>query len=105
MGTDEHGVVLFDGVCNLCNGAVNFLLDRDTNDRLRFGSLQSEAGENLLNRYSIDRKTTDSIVFIDNSSAFTYSTAALKIAKQTGRDLVCCLCINSDSRIHKGSGV
>lgn len=80
----EHSIVLFDGVCNLCNGSVNFLLDRDGADRFRFAALQSEAGESLLNEHDIDRKETDSIVLIENGAAFTRSTAALRIARGLG---------------------
>lgn len=44
----EPTIILFDGVCNLCNGFINFLIDRDPDRRLRFGALQSEAAADLL---------------------------------------------------------
>jgi predicted DCC family thiol-disulfide oxidoreductase YuxK len=84
MKTNDQSVVLFDGVCNLCNSSVNFLLDRDKNDHFRFGSLQSKEGEALLNEYSIDREDTESVILIENGKAFAYSTAALRIARGLG---------------------
>ena len=84
MEEREHAIVLFDGVCNLCNSSVNFLIDRDNSDQFRFGSLQSSEGTALLERYSISPKETDSVILIENDSAFTYSTAALRITKRLG---------------------
>ncbi len=84
METHEHPVILFDGVCNLCNGAVNFILERDKTDTFRFGSLQSESGKRLLAEYSINRTDTDSVILIENGDAFIYSTAALRIARRLG---------------------
>ena len=62
-------VVLFDGVCNLCDASVTFLIDRDPAARLRFASLQSEAGRRLLAAYDIDRATTDSVVLVEDGDA------------------------------------
>lgn len=76
--------VLFDGVCNLCNGFVNFIIDRDSRDRFRFGSLQSEIAAELMEKHGIDASKTDSVVVIDRRVAFTRSTAALCIAKNMG---------------------
>ncbi len=89
MDDTGHSVVLFDGVCNLCNGSVNFLLDRDKADRFRFAALQSETGERLLEMHAIDPDETDSIVLIENGSAYTRSTAALKIARGLGGIWAC----------------
>lgn len=79
--TDDqrHFVILFDGVCNFCNGSVQFIIRRDRKGRFRFASLQSSAGKQLLARHRI-REQADSIVLIENGSCFTESTAVLRIA-------------------------
>ena len=78
---DSGAIVLFDGVCNFCNDSVNFIIERDSKGYFKFAPLQSETAAKLLNDNSIDREQTDSIVFIENGRAFTYSTAALKISR------------------------
>jgi predicted DCC family thiol-disulfide oxidoreductase YuxK len=73
-------IVLFDGVCNFCSDAVNFIIDRDPGNRFKFAPLQSEIGQELRAKYNID-ESIDSIVLIEDDQAFTHSTAALRIAK------------------------
>jgi predicted DCC family thiol-disulfide oxidoreductase YuxK len=70
-------VVLFDGVCNLCNGAVRFILARDPAGRFRFASLQSEAARRLLR----DDGRAETIVLLEAGKTYTKSTAALRIAR------------------------
>jgi predicted DCC family thiol-disulfide oxidoreductase YuxK len=75
-------IVLFDGVCNLCNRSVQFVIRRDRNDRFRFASLQGEMGRKLLAERGIDTATTDSIILIDPGVAwYVKSDAALEIAR------------------------
>lgn len=76
-----NGIVLFDGVCNFCNGSVNFIIERDAENYFKFAPLQSEAGIELLEKYDIDKAETDSVILIEGDAAYTHSTAALKIAK------------------------
>ena len=76
--------MLFDGVCNLCNGAVNFLIDHDPNARLRFGALQSTAAAPLLERYGIAADDLESFVFIDEGRVHRRSEAALRVAWTLG---------------------
>ena len=75
-------VVLFDGVCNFCNGAVNFVINRDRDGFFKFAALQSEAGEELLNKYGIDKVETDSVVLIEDDRAYLHSSAALRIVRK-----------------------
>lgn len=76
-------VILFDGVCNLCNSAVNFIIKHDKKDVFRYASLQSEIGQKLISERGIDTTKIDSILLIDPSVAYYHkSTAALHIAKQ-----------------------
>ena len=77
---ENHPVVLFDGVCNFCNAWVNFAIRNDKEKQLRFASLQSDTGVRLKEKYSI-RPGTDSVIVIDNEKVYTYSDAALRIAK------------------------
>ncbi|MEW7291999.1 thiol-disulfide oxidoreductase DCC family protein [Aquimarina sp. 2304DJ70-9] len=76
-------IILFDGVCNLCNSAINFVIKRDKKDIFRYASLQSEVGKKMIAERSIDTSKIDSILLIDPSVAYYHkSTAALQIAKQ-----------------------
>ena len=79
----EAPVVLFDGVCNLCNGAVQFILDHDRTRVLRFASLQSEGGRALLARYGMRAPEGDpeTIVVVEGDRVYERSTAALRIAR------------------------
>lgn len=78
--TQDHPVVLFDGVCNYCNSWVNFAIRNDREARLRFATLQSATGQELKAKYGV-AAGTDSVILIDNEKAYTYSNAALRIAK------------------------
>ena len=75
-------LILFDGVCNFCNGAVNFVIDRDKAGYFKFAPLQSGIGEKVRDEHRIDKPETDSIVLVENGRAFTHSTAALRIARR-----------------------
>lgn len=74
----DRPIVLFDGVCNLCSGAVQFLLEHD-DGQLRFAPLQSEPGQTLVDRFDLD--DADTIVFVEGEAAYTHSAAALRIAR------------------------
>ena len=77
-------ILLFDGVCNLCNGLVGFILRNDPRRRFRFASLQSPAGQALLARHGLPTADLDSVVLIEGGRAFTRSTAVLRIARRMG---------------------
>lgn len=74
-------VILFDGICNFCNGAINFTIKRDKKKQLKFAPLQSEAGQKLLKEYKLPANEFESFVFIENKKALTKSTAALSVCK------------------------
>ena len=76
-------IVLFDGVCNFCNGAVNFIISIDKRKIFRFASLQSETGQQLRAKYDIG-PDVDSVILIDNDRAYTHSAAGLRIYKLLG---------------------
>lgn len=79
----DKKIILFDGVCNLCNDAVNFIIEHDKKDVFRFASLQSEIGKKLTSERGIDPEVTDSIILIEPGVAYyKKSTAALEISKE-----------------------
>ena len=75
---DKHGIILFDGVCNLCDGFVQRIIAADKEDFFRFASLQSEAGQNLLKPYP-NLQDLKSIIYLEDGEIYTKSSAALKI--------------------------
>lgn len=75
-------MVLFDGVCNLCNASVDFILERDSKSIFRFASLQSEAGQELLRRFRLPTEEHRSLVLVEGDRFFTRSSAALLIARR-----------------------
>jgi predicted DCC family thiol-disulfide oxidoreductase YuxK len=77
---NSNPLVLFDGVCNLCNGTVDIILKRDAKKQFRFVALQTETGEVIRNKYSIPDEI-DSVVLIYNGKVFYESDAALEIAR------------------------
>ncbi len=76
---NENPIILFDGVCNFCNGAINFVLKQDKKGIFRFAPLQSETGQSLLNRYNLSTKEFDSFVLIDNGKVYKKSAASLQV--------------------------
>lgn len=75
-------IILFDGVCNLCNGAVQWIIRKDAKDIYRFAPLQSEVGQDLARERHIDTHQVDSIILIDPGVAYYIkSDAALEIAR------------------------
>ncbi|GAB5399489.1 MAG: DUF393 domain-containing protein [Aureisphaera sp.] len=81
---NSHIIILFDGVCNLCNSSVTFVIKRDKKNRFKFAALQSEEGKKLIATHGIDTHKVDSIILIENGKAYTKSTAALRVAKYLG---------------------
>lgn len=81
---EEHPVVLFDGVCNLCNWFVQFLIRNDPAGTFRFAPLQSEVGEALLAEYGLPTDRMASVVLVDGGETYTESDAALRIASLLG---------------------
>jgi predicted DCC family thiol-disulfide oxidoreductase YuxK len=74
-------IVLFDGICNLCNASVRFISRHDKDSKIQFASLQSEMAKELLSKLAIDPYKLDSIIFISNEKIFFKSNAAIEIAK------------------------
>jgi len=80
---NDPPVLLFDGVCNLCNGAVAFVIRRDPRARLRFAPLQSPAADALLASLGVARdRLPDSFVLVEDGRVHVRSTAALRVARR-----------------------
>ncbi len=76
----QHYIVIFDGLCNLCNGAVQFIIRHDTKNKFVFASLQSEVAQKLVNEIQV-KSSLESIVLIKGHKHFEKSDAVLEIAK------------------------
>ena len=78
-------LVLFDGVCNLCDASVQYIIKHDKDNAFLFTALQSEVGQQIIKEFNIDTNKIDSIILYSNEHGISYkSTAALKIASKLG---------------------
>lgn len=77
----QHRIILFDGVCNLCNGSVLFILQHETKPAFKFASIQSETGKELLIWCGLPSNYAEAVVLIDCGKKYLGSTAALKIGQ------------------------
>jgi len=79
---DDHAIVLFDGVCNLCNGTVNFIIDHDPAGDFRFAPLQSSVAQTYLDEADGPDEDLGTIVLVEDGRTYVRSTAALRIARR-----------------------
>lgn len=77
-------VVLFDGVCNLCNGSVQFIINHDSKNKFQFAALQSKFGQQQLNLLNIPSTSLQSIVLIKGDRYYQRSNAVLEIGRMLG---------------------
>jgi len=78
----NKSIILFDGVCNLCNSSVNFIIKHDKKKHFLFASLQSDAAKEILLHHSLNKIIFDSIILIEDTIVYEKSTAVLRIAKK-----------------------
>ena len=78
---ENKSIILFDGVCNLCNNSVQFIIKTDKKKRYLFTSLQSDAGRDILLQFQLENSGFNSIIFIENGKIYQRSTAILKIIR------------------------
>jgi len=81
MNRIEKSIVVFDGVCNLCEDSVSFIIARDPNAKFKFVSAQSPLGIDLQDRYGIDAIKDETVILIKDDKVYTHSDAGLEIAK------------------------
>ena len=78
---NNQPIILFDGVCNFCNAAVNFVIKKDKNKHIKFAPLQSDAGIQLIKQYGLPANVMGSFLFIENGKMYNKSTAAFKVCR------------------------
>lgn len=77
-------IILFDGICNLCDGIVLFIIKRDKKELFRFAALQSAAGKELRRRYSLPDERYDTVYYIRDDTPYQKSAAILHILRDLG---------------------
>lgn len=79
---NSHKIILFDGVCNLCNSTVQKVIENDYKNQFKFASLQSEFGQEFLKKNDLSTEEFNSIILVDGERYFTKSDAALRIGRE-----------------------
>jgi predicted DCC family thiol-disulfide oxidoreductase YuxK len=79
MDFEDKRLVLFDGVCNVCNALILFIVDRDPQEQFVFAPLSSELGQSVLRKYGFSTVDPDTVVLVENGQAYSRSTAILRI--------------------------
>ena len=77
-------VILFDGICNLCNSSVNWVIDRDSSNQFKFSALQSTYGKAVVEKFHLQRDFMDTVLLVDGDKIWQRSDAALQILKSLG---------------------
>jgi predicted DCC family thiol-disulfide oxidoreductase YuxK len=77
----DHAVIFFDGVCNLCNHSVQFIIKRDHKDYFRFAALQSDIAKQKLSDFDLKAENLKTIILLEDGKVYLRSTAALRIAR------------------------
>ncbi len=82
---ENKPVILFDGICNLCNRSVQFVLRHDKEKRFLFASLQSTNGNEYLKKFNLPEADFNSFILVEGNNYTTQSTAALRVLKLLGK--------------------
>lgn len=82
---EKKNILFFDGVCNLCNASIDYLIRNDKEGTLFYSPLQSEFAKNLLEPFSINPKDLDSLIFYSNGKVHTQSEGAIRAFSSLGR--------------------
>lgn len=77
-------IILFDGVCNLCNGLVQFVIKKDKEAKFTMGSLQSESGQKLLKKHNLPLQDYNSFIYLKEERVYSKSSGALHVLKDLG---------------------
>ena len=84
MHLEDQHIILFDGVCNLCNGTVLFIIKRDKKLKFKFASLQSETGQKIVTQFHLPAEDFDSFVYLKKGKLLLRSDAVLHVLKDLG---------------------
>ena len=79
---DTRNIVVFDGVCNFCNGAVKFIIKRDPDGRFAFTPMQSDLARQLLLEHGVRNDGVDTFMLVKDGQSYVFSDAALEIARE-----------------------
>ena len=79
---EKNPIIFFDGVCNLCNGAVQFVIERDKNNLFKFAALQSDFAKLELAKFALRVEEGSSFVLLEDGKVYEQSTAALRVARK-----------------------
>lgn len=80
---ENKKIILFDGVCNLCESSVQFIIKHDRKDIFRFASLQSEIGQQIKEYIGVSQQNLDSIIlYVPGEAYYVKAEAAMQIAKE-----------------------
>lgn len=82
LPTLHHPVILFDGVCNLCSGSVQFIIKHDPKHQFRFASLQSAFGQQVLQHFDLPATELSSFILLEEGKIYTRSAGALRVTKK-----------------------
>jgi len=82
--SDDHPILVFDGVCNLCNGSIQYIIPRDPDGTLRFAPLQSDLGETVRESAGLSTDDLETVVLVDDGMAYTKSDAAIRVGEHLG---------------------
>jgi predicted DCC family thiol-disulfide oxidoreductase YuxK len=82
--TTGNKIVLFDGVCNLCNSSVQFIIKRDKKTQFRFASLQGNFGQEFLKKHNLPADNFNSFILLEDDKVYSRSTGALRMLKHLG---------------------
>lgn len=82
--TPTKPIILFDGVCNLCDGFVQWVIKRDPEGKFMFASLQSEAANKLFEKHNIQETDLSTVILIDGDKVYTHSDVPLQITHKIG---------------------
>lgn len=78
---EGHHIIIFDGICNFCNGAVNFIIKRDSKGVFKFTPMQSEIAKELISKHQVHEVGYDTFLLIKNDRCYLRTNAALEITK------------------------
>jgi predicted DCC family thiol-disulfide oxidoreductase YuxK len=81
---ENHSIILFDGVCNLCSSIVRFIIKRDTQKKFLFAALQSESGQQMLKKYGLPKSEFNSFVLIKDDKCYQKSAAGIILLHNMG---------------------
>lgn len=82
ISSNTNPVILFDGVCNLCNSSVQFVIKHDPKKQFRFASIQGDYGQKILEQFHLPPNSLNSFILLKDHQIYTHSTGALMVARQ-----------------------